>query len=202
MEKRVMNKSLIVIGVALALGACASKAPKVDTVRGEELSTDFVAEGIKVTSSDCGRVSQMMGRTCRIVSIDSVATAPTNGGSNNNRESGLIVACDKALANVSHWMGQRIESDRTTKRVGVANEISQSKETQNSNRDVGSAENSNRENLNDIKTEVTTVVRVNSKRFLTGWYTAEQEVVGAQEVKCVKRWDVTNNALLNSFAGK
>ena len=202
MEKRVMNKSLIVIGVALALGACASKAPKVDTVRAEELSTDFVAEGIKVTSSDCGRVSQMMGRTCRIVSIDSVATAPTNGGSNNNRESGLIVACDKALANVSHWMGQRIESDRTTKRVGVANEISQSKETQNSNRDVGSAENSNRENLNDIKTEVTTVVRVNSKRFLTGWYTAEQEVVGAQEVKCVKRWDITNNALLNSFAGK
>jgi hypothetical protein len=197
-----MNKSLIVIGVTLALGACASGPLKVDTVREEELSTDFVAEGIKVTSSGCGRVSQLLGRTCKIERIESVATAPTNGGTNNNRESGFIVACDKALANVSHWMGQRVESDRTTRRVSEATEISQSKETQSSNRDEGAAESSNRENANDIKTEVTTVVRVNSKRFLTGWYTAEQEVVGKQEVKCVKRWDLTNTNLLNSFAGR
>ena len=194
-----MNKSLIVIGVALALGACASRPPKVDTVREEELSTDFVAEGIKVTSSGCGRLSKLVGRTCSIERIESVATAPTNGGSNNNRESGLIVACDKALANVSHWMGQRVESDRTTRRVGIANEVSQSKESQSSNRDEGASESSNRENANDIKTEVTTVVRVNSKRYLTGWFTAEQEVVGKQEVKCTKRWDATNNALLNTF---
>lgn len=194
-----MNKSLIVIGVALALGACASKPPKVDTVREEELSTDFVAEGIKVTSSGCGRLSKLVGRTCRIERIESVATAPTNGGTNNNRESGLIVACDKALANVSHWMGQRVESDRTTRRVGIANEVSQSKESQSSNRDEGASESSNRENANDIKTEVTTVVRVNSKRYLTGWFTAEQEVIGKQEVKCTKRWDATNNALLNTF---
>lgn len=197
-----MNKSLIVVGVALALGACASKPPKVDTVREEELSTDFVAEGIKVTSSGCSRVSQLLGRTCRIERIDSIATAPTNGGTNNNRESGFVVACDKALANVSHWMGQRVESDRTTRRVSEATEISQSKETQSSSRDEGSSESSNRENANDIKTEVTTVVRVNSKRFLTGWFTAEQDVVGKQEVKCVKRWDSTNNALLNSFVGR
>jgi len=197
-----MNKSLIVIGVALALGACASKPPKVDTVREEELSTDFVAEGIKVTSSGCGKVSQLLGRTCRIVRIDSTATAPTNGGTNNNRESGFIVACDKALANVSHWMGQRVESDRTTRRVGTSTEVSQSKESQSSNRDEGAAESSNRENANDIKTEVTTVVRVNSKRFLTGWFTADQEVVGKQEVKCVKRWDTTNTNLLNTFAGR
>lgn len=197
-----MNKSLIVIGVALTLSACATKPPKVDTVREEELSTDFVAEGIKVTSSGCGKVSQMLGRTCKVVRIDSTSTAPTNGGTNNNRESGFIIACDKALANVSHWMGQRVESDRTTRRVSEATEISQSKESQSSKADEGASESSNRENANDIKTEVTTVVRVNSRRFLTGWFTAEQEVVGKQEVKCVKRWDATNNALLNSFAGK
>lgn len=194
-----MNKSFILIGTVLALSACASKPLKVDTVREEELSTDFVAEGIKVTSNGCGTVSKMLGRTCKIVRIDSTATAPTNGGSTNNRESGFIVACDKALANVSHWMGQRVESDRTTRRVGESVEVSGSKESQNSNRDQGTTESSNRENLNNIKTEVTTLVRVNSKKFLTGWFTVEQEVVGKQEVKCVKRWDATNNALLNTF---
>lgn len=197
-----MNKSLVVVAVALALGACASKPPKVDTVREEELSTDFVAEGIKVTSSGCGTVSKMFGRTCKIERIESTATAPTNGGSNNNRESGFIVACDKALANVSHWMGQRVESDRTTRRVGIANEVSQSKESQSSNRDEGASESSNRENANDIKTEVTTVVRVNSKRFLTGWFTVNQEVIGKQEVKCVKRWDSKNTDLLQTFSSR
>lgn len=194
-----MKYKLIVVGVMLALSACSNRPLKVDTVREEELSTDFVAEGIKVTSSGCGTLSQLVGRTCKVVRIDSTATAPTNGGSNNNRESGMIVACDKALANVSHWMGQKVESDRTTRRVGQSTEISQSKETQNSSRDVGANESSNRENANDIKTEVTTVVRVNSKKFLTGWFTVDQEVVGKQEVKCTKRWDATNNALLNTI---
>ena len=197
-----MNKKLFVIFLGLTLSACASKAPKVDTLREEELSTDFVTEGIKVTSSGCGRMSRMFGRTCKVERIDSIATAPTNGGSNNNRESGLIVACDKALANVSHWMGQRIESDRTTRRVGVANEVSQSKETQSSKADEGASESSNRENANDIKTEVTTVVRVNSKRYLAGWFTVNQEVIGKQEVKCVKRWDNKSTELLQTFSSR
>lgn len=197
-----MNKSLIVVAVALTLGACASNSPKVDTVRNEELSTNFVAEGIKVTSSGCGTMSRMMGRSCKIVSIESTATAPTNGGSNNNRESGMIVACDKALANVSHWMGQSVNSERNTRRVGTATEVSASKETQSNVKDGTASESSNRENLNNITTEVTTVVRTNSRRFLTGWFTANQEVIGKQEVKCVKRWDETNNQLLQTFVGK
>ena len=194
-----MKSKLVVVGVMLALGACSNRPLKVDTVREEELSTDFVAEGIKVTSSGCGTLSQLVGRTCKVVRIDSTAAAPTNGGSNNNRETGMIVACDKALANVSHWMGQRVDSDRTTRRISESTEISASKETQNSSRDVGTTESSNRENANDIKTEVTTVVRINSKQFLKGWFTVDQEVVGTQEVKCTKRWDATNNALLGTF---
>lgn len=195
-----MKSRYVMIAVLLALGACSNRPLKVDTVREEELSTDFVAEGIKVTSSGCSKVSQLFGRSCRILQIDSTATAPTNGGSTNNRETGMIVACDKALANVSHWMGQRVDSDRTTRRVSQSTEVSASTETQNSDRDVGATESSNRENANDVKTEVTTVVRVNSKRFMTGWFTVEQEVVGKQEVKCVKRWNATNTALLNQVA--
>jgi hypothetical protein len=197
-----MKSKLVMVGVMLALGACASKPPKVDTVREEELSTNFVAEGIKVTSSGCGRVSKMFGRTCQIVRIDSTATSPTNGGTNNNRETGLIIACDKALANVSHWMSERVESDRTTRRVSQSNEISGSRETQSSNREEGAGESSNRENANDIKTEVTTVVRVNSRHFLTGWFTVEQEVIGKQEVKCTKRWDATNASFAKSFSSR
>lgn len=195
-----MKSRYVMIAVLLALGACSNRPLKVDTVREEELSTDFVAEGIKVTSSGCSKVSQLFGRSCKILQIDSTATAPTNGGSTNNRETGMIVACDKALANVSHWMGQRVDSDRTTRRVSQSTEVSASTETQNSDRDVGTTESSNRENANDIKTEVTTVVRVNSKRFMTGWFTVEQEVIGKQEVKCVKRWNATNTALLNQVA--
>ena len=195
-----MKSRYVMIAVLLALGACSNRPLKVDTVREEELSTDFVAEGIKVTSSGCSKVSQLFGRSCKILQIDSTATAPTNGGSTNNRETGMIVACDKALANVSHWMGQRVDSDRTTRRVSQSTEVSASTETQNSDRDVGSTESSNRENANDVKTEVTTVVRVNSKRFMTGWFTVDQEVIGKQEVKCVKRWNATNSALLNQVA--
>jgi len=194
-----MKNSLVIVAIALTLGACSSNPTKVDTVRDEELSTDFVAEGIKVTSSGCGTMSKMFGRSCKVVRIDSTSTAPTNGGTNNNRESGFVVACDKALANVSHWMGQRIESDRSTRRVSQANEISNSKESQSNKGEEGSGESSVRENANDIKTEVTTVVRVNSKRYLTGWYTAQQEVIGKQEVKCTKRWDATNTELLKTF---
>jgi len=193
-------KYVLAIATLASLAACGNRPLKVDTVREEELSTDFVAEGIKVTSSGCGTVSRLLGRSCQIVRIESTATAPTNGGSTNNRETGLSVACDKALANVSHWMGQRVESDRTTRRVSQATEVSASTETQNSDRDVGATESSNRENGNDIKTEVTTVVRVNSKRFMTGWFTTDQEVIGKQEVKCTKRWDATNTALLNQVA--
>ena len=196
-------KSKFVLGaVALALGACSSNPHKVDTVRNEELSTSFVAEGIKVTSSGCGTLNRMIGRSCKIVRIDSTATAPTNGGTNNNRESGFIVACDKALANVSHWMGQNVDSERTTRRVGRATELSSSKESQSTVKEEDGKLNSNRENANDINTEVTTIVRVQSRRFLTGWYTSDQDVVGKQEVKCVKRWDAENTELLQTFSSR
>ena len=196
-------KSKFVLGaVALALGACSSNPHKVDTVRNEELSTSFVAEGIKVTSSGCGTLNRMIGRSCKIVRIDSTATAPTNGGTNNNRESGFIVACDKALANVSHWMGQNVDSERTTRRVGRASELSSSKESQSTVKEEDGKLNSNRENANDINTEVTTIVRVQSRRFLTGWYTSDQDVVGKQEVKCVKRWDAENTELLQTFSSR
>lgn len=191
-----MNRNIVVIGLSLTLVACAGKPAKVDTVREEVLSTDFVAEGIKVTSSGCGSVSQLIGKNCEIVSIESTSTAPSNGGTTNNRKNAMDAACAYALANVRHWMGQRVDSRRTIERTGISNEVSGSKESQNSNREVGSVESSDRENTNDTKVVITNIVRQTASGFMEGWQPGNQEVVGAQEVSCTMVWNRRNTNLM------
>ena len=191
-----MKSKLIIVGVMLALGACNSNGPlKVDSVREEEL-TDFVAEGIKVTSKGCGAISQALGRTCSVLSIESTSTAPSNGGTTVNRKNAMDAACATALANVRHWMGQRVDSTRTVERVGNSTEISESKETQNSSREVGASESSNRENLNNTKIVVTNTVRQTASGFMEGWQPVDQEVVGPQEVSCTVGWSKKNTELM------
>jgi hypothetical protein len=184
------------VGVLLALGACSSNPPKVDTVREEELSTDFVAEGVKVTSKGCSSVSKLFGRKCTILAIESTSTAPSNGGTTVNRKNAMDAACGYALANVRHWMGQRVDSSRTVQRTGTSTEISGSKESQNSNRDIGATESSDRENLNDTKTVVTNTVRQTATGFMEGWQPVSQNVIGAQEVSCTMGWSRKSTDLM------
>jgi hypothetical protein len=191
-----MKSKLIMTGVLLSLAACSSNQPKVDTVRSEELSTDFVAEGVKVTSSGCGAVSKMLGRKCQILAIESTSTAPSNGGTTVNRKNAMDAACGYALANVRHWMGQRVDSTRTVQRTGTSTELSGSKESQNSNKDVGAAQSSDRENLNDTKTVVTNTVRQSASGFMEGWQPIKQDVIGAQEVSCTIGWSRKNTDLM------
>jgi hypothetical protein len=191
-----MNKSLVMISVVLALSACGNRPLKVDTVREEKLEKSFVAEGIEVTSSGCSAVSQALGRTCRVVAIESTSTAPSNGGSTVNRKNAMDAACGYALANVRHWMGQRVDSTRTVERVGNSTEVSESKETQNSSRDIGATESSNRENLNNTKIVVTNTVRQSASGFMEGWQPLKQNVVGAQEVSCTMGWSLKNTELM------
>jgi hypothetical protein len=191
-----MKSKLIMVGVLLSLGACATGPAKVDTVREEELSTDFVAEGVKVTSKGCGTVSKLLGRQCQILAIESTSTAPSNGGTTVNRKNAMDAACGYALANVRHWMGQRVDSTRTVERVGTSTEISGSKESQNSNRDIGATESSDRENLNDTKTVVTNTVRQSATGFMEGWQPVRQDVVGAQEVSCTMGWSRKSTDLM------
>ena len=196
-----MKKSLVLIGFVLALGACSNRPLKVDTVREEELSTDFVAEGIKVTSKGCGAISQALGRTCSVLAIESTSTAPSNGGTTVNHKNAMDAACGYALANVRHWMGQRVDSTRTVQRTGTSTEISESKETQNSSRDIGASESSNRENLNDTKIVVTNTVRQTASGFMEGWQPVKQDVIGAQEVSCTMSWSRKNNSLMKQARG-
>jgi hypothetical protein len=191
-----MKSKLIMAGVLLSLGACATGPAKVDTVREEELSTDFVAEGIKVTSSGCGAVSKLLGRQCQILAIESTSTAPSNGGTTVNRKNAMDAACSYALANVRHWMGQRVDSTRTVERQGISKEISESKEAQNSDRAVGASESSNRENQNNNKVVVTNTIRQQASGFMEGWQPVDQKVVGAQEVSCTVGWSKRNTDLM------
>ena len=191
-----MKSKLIMASVLLTLGACAAGPAKVDTVREEELSTDFVAEGIKVTSKGCGAVSKLLGRQCQILAIESTSTAPSNGGTTVNRKNAMDASCSYALANVRHWMGQRVDSNRTVTRTGTSTEVSGSKEGQNSNRDVGATESSERENLNDTKTVVTNTVRLSASGYMEGWQPIKQEVIGAQEVSCTMAWNRKNTDLM------
>jgi len=196
-----MKSKLVVVGVMLALGACSNRPLKVDTVREEELSTDFVAEGLKVTSSGCGAISKMLGRECQILSIESTSTAPSNGGTTNNRQNAMDAACSYAMANVAHWMGERTQSFRTVERVGNSKELAESQETQNSDREVGRTESSNRQNSNDTTVVVTNTVRRSSERFLQGWQPVKQDVVGKQEVSCTMGWSRKNTDLMKQARG-
>lgn len=196
-----MKSKLIMAGVLLSLAACSSNQAKVDTVRSEELSTDFVAEGVKVTSSGCGAVSKMLGRKCQILAIEATSTAPSNGGTTVNRKNAMDAACGYALANVRHWMGQRVDSIRTVQRTGTSTELSGSKESQNSSKDVGAAQSSDRENLNDTKTVVTNTVRQSASGFMEGWQPLKQDVIGAQEVSCTMGWSRKNTDLMKQARG-
>lgn len=190
-----MKSKLICVAVALTISACSTNPNKVDTVRSEELSTDFVAEGIKVTSSGCGTVSKLLGRKCQILAIESTSTAPSNGGTTNNRKNAMDAACGYALANVRHWMGQRVDSNRTISRTGESTEISESNETQNS-KGEGAGSNSNRQNQNDTKVVVTNTVRQTASGFMEGWQPVKQDVIGAQEVSCTMGWSAKNTNLM------
>jgi len=191
-----MKSKLVLISVMLALGACSNRPLKVDTVREEELSTDFVAEGVKVSSKGCDAVSKLFGRQCVILAIESTSTAPSNGGTTVNRKNAMDAACSYAISNVRHWMGEQVNSSRSVTRTGNSTEVSQSKESQNSSKQVGASESSNRENANDTVTEVTNTVRRQSSGFMEGWQPIKQDVIGAQEVSCTMGWSRKNTDLM------
>lgn len=190
-----MNKSFIAVLTILVLAGCSGNKPKVDTVRAEELSTDFVAEGIKVTSQGCGSMSRLVGRECVILAIESTSTAPSNGGSTVNRKNAVDAACGYALANVRHWMGERVSSNRIVERTANSTEKSSSNEVQDGTKE-GTGATSNRNNANDTKTIVTSVVRRTANGYMEGWQPVNQEVVGAQEVSCTMRWSRNDTLLM------
>lgn len=196
-----MKKSLIIVAVALAIAGC-NRSPKVDTVRQEVLQKDMVTPEIEVTYSGCSLAAKIVGKDCKIVRIDSMATAASNGGTTVLRDSAFKRACDTARVNVADWMGSRVTSDRVTKTTGTSVERANSNEQQSSDQQAGNREDANRENSNDTKIEVVNTIRVQSQKFLSGWKPVRDgsSVIGDQEVKCTLRWDASDAVFVRQLS--
>jgi hypothetical protein len=196
-----MKKSLVLVAVALAIAGC-NRSPKVDTVREEVLSREMVTPEIEVTHSGCGLLSKAVGRDCKVVRIDSTATAPSNGGTTVLRSVAFQRACDTARANIAHWMGERVTSDRVSKITGSSVEKADSVENQASTGESQNYETARRENGNDTTLDITNTIRVQSAKYLTGWKSIKDgsPVIGDQEVKCVMRWDAGDELFLRQLS--
>lgn len=195
------SSHVLVAALAVSLAACSSNRPKVDTVRSEALEKSMVTPEIEVTHSGCSTLSRFVGRTCRIVRIDSTATAPSNGGSNVLRSQAYKNACVRALGQVSDWKGQQVQNSRIVETTSTSNELSNSRENQTNADRAGNNESATRENTNDTKWVITDIIRTNSAHFLRGWKSVSDgsPVIGSQEVKCVMRWDALDDSLLQTF---
>jgi len=103
-----MKRILTVIAVASLMTACSSVKLN-GPVASQKLSTSFVNEQIKIETK-CSWMG--MGSDCRIVAIESVGTAPSFGGTVNNRKNALIRAEMKAKANVAEFMDTQVSTTR------------------------------------------------------------------------------------------
>lgn len=191
-----MKKSLSLIAVAVALTACSSignKAP----ISEQKLSTSFVAEKIKIETK-CDWFG--MGNDCKIVAIESVGTAPANGGTTMNRKTAFIRAEMNAKSNVAMFLNDQVTTTRV--QTTIAKNIEKAKDRVNSGKEDGStvemtdqeAKNiSLRENTNDTAIHLTETVRTSASAMLRGFIKIREEVTGDQEVAVTVRWDLQSN---------
>lgn len=204
--------SLATIAAIVSLTACGSmkSVTNGDTaIRNQKLATSFVQEGIKI-ETDCAWYKPWQSEAdCQIVSIESTATATTNGNTVNNRNTALTRAKMKAAANVSHFIKEDVTSSRVTQTIAKNIEKASDKLNAQGNGGVvemtdqeASKTHSVRENANDTAHHLTETVRMNSTSILRGFKVAKQEVVGDQEVSVTIRWDKTTEAVSNQLARK
>lgn len=187
---------LSVLAVALSLTACGSM--KMGTpVSEQKLQTSFVNESIKIETK-CNWFG--MGNECKLVAIESVGTAPSFGGTVNNRKNALVRAEMKAKANVAEFLDTQVSTSRV--QDTIAKNIEKASDRAKSGKDDGStvemtdkeAKNiSLRENNNETVVTLTETIRTSSQAILRGFRKINEKVVGDQEVAVTIRWDIENN---------
>jgi hypothetical protein len=207
-------KKLIVCATVLALTGCGSFSKKSDEhepIRNQKLSTSFKSDTIRI-ETDCAWYKPFKS-DCDVISIESTASASTNGNTESNRRTALIRAGDRARAEVRHFIQEDLNSTRTqstlAKNVEKANDRLKSSTVNGETVAMSDSDaekdssHSIRSNSNDTAYQLQEYIRVNASGILRGFRVVKQEVTGNQEVTVTIRWDKdsenTSNLLRKKF---
>jgi len=199
--------TLSVITVAiLALAGCGSTGKTTGPISEQKLATSFVGEKIKIETK-CAWFS--FSKDCEIIALEAVGTAPTFGGTANNRKNALIGAEMNAKAQVSRFMSEKITTD--TVKNTLAKNIEKASDKVSAGAPDGQtvsmtdqeAKNiSLRENQNNTVVTMTEIIQMQSQTILRGFYKIKEEIVGAQEVSVTIRWDKDSDKAAAYFRGR
>jgi hypothetical protein len=205
-----MKLKLVAVTSAFILSACGlTKSPVTNTddpIRSQRLSTSFVADGVKI-ETDC-KWYKPWKEDCEIIAIESTAVTFTNGNSSANMRNALLIAGDKARAQVSHFIREDITSFRVTETIAknvekardvVAKNPENNKTVEMSDKEANEKSSSNRENSNNTARTLTNTVRVNSSAILRGFKIIKQDVIGPQEVLVTIRWDRDSDSVADKL---
>lgn len=197
-------KTFLAVACSIALVGCGTFSSKDEPIRNQKLSTSFKNDSIKI-ETDCVWY-KFWKSECEVVSIESTATASSNGNTESNRRTALIRAGDRARANVRHFIQEDLTSSRT--QTTIAKNIEKASDSSNSKVSMSDSEadqekgSSVRVNSNDTAYQLTETIRVNATGILRGFYVSKQEVVGSQEVRVTIRWDKESEGVSNQLRRK
>jgi len=208
-----MNFKLLTLVTALALVGCSSMKRgegEFEQIRNQKLSTSFKQDTIRI-ETDCAWYT-LNKSNCEIVSIESVGTVATNGGTESNLRTGFIRAGDRARAQVAHFMKEEVSSTRVTntlaKNVEKASDRMKSRTTTGevvAMSDTDAEKDTNhsiRENSNDTAYQLSETIRVNAEARLRGFKVINQERTGPQSVSVTIRWDKESEKSSNQLRKK
>lgn len=191
-----MKRVLAIVAVASLMTACSSTKGS-DPIANQKLSTSFVNEQIKIETK-CSWFG--MGNECNIVAIESTGTAPSYGGTSNNRKMALTRAEMRAKANVAHFMDTQVSTTRVqntiAKNIEKATDKVASGKADSQPVEMTDQEAKNislRENSNHTAVELTETIKTSATAILKGFVKINEKVIGDQEVAVTIRWDIESN---------
>jgi hypothetical protein len=193
-----MKRLAISVAVAtLVLTGCGSTSKSTDKIVEQKLSTSFVSEDIKIETK-CAWFG--MSSECNIVAIEATGTAPSFGGTVNNRRNALTRAELRAKASVAEFLDTQVSSTRVqttlAKNIEKASDKVRSGNDDDQPVEMTDKEAKNislRENNNTTAVTLTETLRTSASAVLRGFHKVNERVIGDQEVAVTIRWDKTSN---------
>ena len=202
-----MKRLAISVAVAtLVLTGCGSTSKSTDKIVEQKLSTSFVSEDIKIETK-CAWFG--MSSECNIVAIEATGTAPSFGGTVNNRRNALTRAELRAKASVAEFLDTQVSSTRVqttlAKNIEKASDKVRSGNDDDQPVEMTDKEAKNislRENNNTTAVTLTETLRTSASAVLRGFHKVNERVIGDQEVAVTIRWDKESAQISNQLRKK